>query len=183
MKKYIAKIISIVLTLTMLFSSLPTEVIARELNSLQTPSESFTDGLNERHEPSVVAEITDRRSESCKEFILDNGVRMAVVYPMAVHYQENGEWQEIDNTLTLNRDDNTYHNTAGKWDVALPASLDSKSAVTVTCGEYELSFRFDGVLSGKGKTAPEKTAASVDKRTEKAIDASREVLEKYGYQV
>ena len=44
-------------------------------------------------EVCVLEEITENRTEFTKEFMLSNGLHMAAVYPTAVHYQENGQWQ------------------------------------------------------------------------------------------
>ena len=50
-------------------------------------------------EPDVTGEVEDRRSEYEKHFSLSDGTYTAVVYPYPVHYEKNGAWQEIDNTL------------------------------------------------------------------------------------
>ena len=54
----------------------------------------------------------------------------------AVHYQEDGEWKEIDNTLKPQEsgDETVYQNNAGIWKVRLPEKLDASSAVEVEKG-------------------------------------------------
>lgn len=47
----------------------------------------------------ILQEEVALREEYTKHFALDNGAMMAVVYPYAVHYEENGAWEDIDNTL------------------------------------------------------------------------------------
>ena len=44
-------------------------------------------------------EISELRGEYEKHFSLSDGTYSAVVYPYPVHYDSNGTWQEIDNTL------------------------------------------------------------------------------------
>ena len=44
-------------------------------------------------------EIPELRGEYEKHFSLSDGTYSAVVYPYPVHYDSNGTWWEIDNTL------------------------------------------------------------------------------------
>ena len=76
--------------------------------------------------PEIVTELAEGRGRFQKEYLLSNGQRMLAVYPTAVHYEEDGEWKEIDNTLRREQrgSEDVYRNAAGAWDVTLPASLD-----------------------------------------------------------
>ena len=47
----------------------------------------------------VLGEDTSLREEFTKQYTLEKRGKMAVVYPSAVHYEENGAWQDIDNRL------------------------------------------------------------------------------------
>ena len=56
-------------------------------------------------EQAAGEEIASLRSANIKQYDLGLGRRQAVLYPEAVHYQEeNGEWTEIDNTLVMDTD-------------------------------------------------------------------------------
>ena len=52
-----------------------------------------------KEEAAIVAEDISKRDQYQKEFKLDDNARLLVVYPEAVHYEKNGEWEDIDNTL------------------------------------------------------------------------------------
>ena len=52
-----------------------------------------------KEEAVIVAEDISRRDQYQKEFKLEDNTRLLVVYPEAVHYEKNGEWEDIDNTL------------------------------------------------------------------------------------
>ncbi|MBE6990005.1 MAG: hypothetical protein E7426_04585, partial [Ruminococcaceae bacterium] len=98
----------------------------------------------------IVSEIPEGRDEYQKEYRLRSGVNMAVVYPYAVHYRENGAWAEIDNTLRAVQGVEgglAYHNTAGVWDVSLPAQLNTASSIEIEKDGYTLGFRFAGELT------------------------------------
>ena len=49
----------------------------------------------------IIGEDESLRTEDTKHFILSNGTKIAARYEVPVHYEVNGEWKDIDNTLTL----------------------------------------------------------------------------------
>ncbi len=77
---------------------------------------------------------------------------MAAVYPDPVHYEVEGSWEEIDNTLKTNLD-GTYTNTAGVWDVRFPQQLTGVKYVTVTKDGYTLSFAMAGEIRSSSELA------------------------------
>ena len=152
------KLLSLFLALTLALQLLPVQAMATELQE----SESLTVEDQETtvtEDATIVAEVPSGRDEFQKEFILSNGLRMISINGSAVHYQEDGEWKEIDNTLlpisttgavltgrAAQTSTVAYKNTAGIWDVKLPASLNSGSAVEVSKDGYTLSFQFAGEI-------------------------------------
>ena len=99
------RICSMFLTTVMVFNLLPHQTIASSLKTAETSggTDVVTSAMEEVKdvEPaSIMAEITENRTEFSKEFKLSNGQHMTVVYPEAVHYQKDGQWKDIDNTLT-----------------------------------------------------------------------------------
>ena len=128
MLKYLKTFICYVLTFAMLITLLPPQVYeasttvagASELESANETigypgldsgdSASLQDLVTQGNTVSmddtvalkdakIVMELTDRRTEYSKEYRLDNGLNLAVVYSEPVHYKENGKWEDIDNTL------------------------------------------------------------------------------------
>ena len=157
MKGIWKKLLSILLALTLVLQMLPVQAIATELQE----SEALTrkEDVTTTENATIVAEIPSGRGEFQKEFQLSNGLRMLSIYGSAVHYEEDGEWKEIDNTLlpisatgavltgkAAQTSTVAYKNTAGLWDVKLPASLSSGSAVEVSKDGYTLSFQFAGEI-------------------------------------
>ena len=107
----------------------PTEVLAAEVGSQSAVQAEIDTGTAAEENPEIVTELAEGRGRFQKEYLLSNGQRMLAVYPTAVHYEEDGEWKEIDNTLQREQrgSEDVYRNTAGAWDVTLPASLDGGS--------------------------------------------------------
>ena len=176
-ERKLRKIISFVLILIFAIQLVPVQALAQESDPAAKVGERFVDSrlsdsassvsadtAADLESAEVVCEIIESRSEFQKEFLMDNGLRLAVIYPNAVHYQEDGEWREIDNTLrpvaepggNLSVGEMTavsgtgtasYRNTAGMWDVTLPANLNANSAVQVEKDGYTLNFRFAGEVN------------------------------------
>ena len=164
-QKFLAFFLAIALSLTLI----PAQVLAIEIDqrkeSLQIERAEAA-SAEPAQNAEIVSEIPSGRDAYQKEFLLSNGQRMLAVYPTAVHYQENGQWEEIDNTLRAERQNGStvYRNTAGAWDVALPAQMDAQQAVSVEQDGYRLSFRFAGSLRRTPGT--ELYAAATDRAAE-----------------
>lgn len=176
MKGIWRKLTSLFLALILTLQLLPVQALAAEANSIPgekaglalvdtrlTESESVegTEIANppEAEEPQIVAEIPSGRDKFQKEFRLSNGMNMISIYGSAVHYEEDGEWKEIDNTLQPVSAEGAvladkaaltsaaaYKNTAGMWDVKLPATLSSSTPIEVSRDGYTLSFQFAGEI-------------------------------------
>ena len=96
------KALCLFLSVVFLFQLLPVTALAADGDASYT-NESFqpvdmSDAVA-ADEIAVLGEDTSLREEFTKQYTLENGAKMAVVYPSAVHYEENGAWQDIDNRL------------------------------------------------------------------------------------
>ena len=145
MRKSYLRIISLLLTGILLANLLPLGVYAEDL---QTVISSSADVQELPDDTRVVGEVTENRTAYSKEFILSNGLHMAAVYPEPVHYQEDGKWLEIDNTLALTGSgtDAAYTNAAGDWDVSFPRQLTQDRGVSVTAQGHTLTFYMAGQI-------------------------------------
>jgi hypothetical protein len=99
-----------------------------------------------------VGEDVSRRDEFYKEFVLSNGLRLASVYPEVVHFEKDGVWEEIDNTLVAEsrRGVAGYTNTAGIWSVHFPAQLSGSNEISITKDGHTVSFGMAGALRSDG---------------------------------
>ncbi|MBR4016907.1 MAG: DNRLRE domain-containing protein, partial [Oscillospiraceae bacterium] len=146
MKNRFFQLLSIILVFVMLFNMFPLQVFAEEQQKA-TADVSVSDTVPK--DVRIAEEKIHKRTEYSKEFHLNNGLSMAVVYPEAVHYQDGGQWKEIDNTLQLSTD-GTYTNAAGLWDVRFPQQLTSSNGISITKDGYTLSFAMAGEIVNKG---------------------------------
>ena len=147
MCKRSTRIWSLLLVIIMIINMLPVQALALETDSVSSNSIATEDSVS-TDPPFIVEEIVERRTEYIKEFRLSNGLQLATVYGYPVHYEENGEWKEIDNTLKLSntRSGNVYTNTAGVWNVSFPQSLTENNGVSITKDGHTLNFRMTGEM-------------------------------------
>ena len=129
--RYLQRMISATLLLAMVICLLPTNVIA-----LPVLDADATAQLN-----TGFAEVTSLREENVKHFSLGNGTYQAVVYGHPVHYQdENGTWQDIDNTLTLQTVNGTKQYANDRVAFAQTYRADSE-LMRLQKGDYSISMQ------------------------------------------
>lgn len=153
-KKKVCKMITAAaLSLLFVFSIIP----ASALDSLSV----------EETAAKIVGEVTEMREESVKYFLCDDGSYIAATYAAPVHYNENGVWKEIDNTLTpSSKSGETVYSTKGGLNVTVPSDLGSGKRFTATNGSYTISFgvkSIDNSLSAQAKVVETDALPSVVK--------------------
>lgn len=131
-------------------------------------SASALDSLSvEETTAKIVSEVTEMREESVKYFLCDDGSYIAATYAAPVHYNENGVWKEIDNTLTpSSKSGETVYSTKGGLNVTVPSILGSGKRFTATNGGYTISFSvksIDNSLSAQAKVVETDALPSVVK--------------------
>lgn len=141
-QKLFKHILPILLSAMLLFSALPMSASANDESTNEVASK-------------IVREVAELREESVKHFLCDDGSYIAVSYAEPVHYEKNGEWLEIDNTLVLSSE-NTYVPKSSDLAVSIPTSFSGGKQITATNNGRTISF---GVASGNENVALSKTAA------------------------
>ncbi len=152
-KKVCKRITAAALSLLFVFSIIP----ASALDSLSV----------EETAAKIVSEVTEMREESVKYFLCDDGSYIAATYAAPVHYNENGVWKEIDNTLTpSSKSGETVYSTKGGLNVTVPSELGSGKRFTATNGGHTISFgvkSIDNSLSAQAKVVETDALPSVVK--------------------
>lgn len=150
-KNTLFKACSYVLILTLVFGLLPDTAMAEGLsekagttvtNSAET-QEPDTEEI--KPAPTVLRELEGEREEKVKHFLMSDHSVQAVLYSEPVHYQEDGEWKEIDNTLSFekakNEDDfNGYTNKEADFSVKLADNSSEDNLVKIEKDEHNLTF-------------------------------------------
>lgn len=154
MSKRSTRVWSVLMVIIMIFNMIPVYALAEETTD-SVPDEETEQQYVSTEDVHVVEEIVDRRTEYTKVFQLSNGLHLASMYATPVHYEVDGQWAEIDNTLqqTNTRSGNTYTNTAGVWQVSFPQSMTKENGVTITKDGYVFNFRMTGEILDPNVTA------------------------------
>ena len=152
--------LSMILTLALLISCVPNQVyamageaLANLLEATDTavlqPNATPDSVLSTAH---IVAEDESRRGASYKEYIMNNGLRMATVYSSAIHYESNGQWKDIDNTLVsaVSGGKAVYQNAAGAWSVKFPQRLSGSDMISITKDSHTVQFGMAGEMRSTG---------------------------------
>ena len=93
------RLLAMMLSVLLVLSAIPIAAYAEALADLSL-SASVTDTDSEASRETVI-EVPELRTATDKYFLLSNGNYYVARYDTAVHYQdEDGVWQDIDNTLS-----------------------------------------------------------------------------------
>ena len=109
--------------------------------------------INGKNEAAIISEDAQKKAQYSKDFLLEDMTRLLVVYPDAVHYEKDGKWEDIDNSLELATDEQTgkevYKNKANSVWIKLPVTLTADDGPEMTYGEDTIRFTLLGVLGEK----------------------------------
>ena len=141
--------------------------------------------VQEEMTSKIVSEVTELRNEYEKHFVCEDGSFVVATYNDPVHYKENGQWKEIDNSLKLTADKkdgsgkSMYSPKAGIVDVEIPQSFSNGQKVSATNKGYTISFgaNHDKIIYSNKPTAVVKDVEdlSSSKITDKSVVAQKSV--------
>lgn len=112
----------------------------------------------------ILAEDESLRGSHEKHFFTKSGTKIAVLYPQAVHYEKNGAWENIDNTLSpssaagahTRAADRRYTNAESNLSVSLAERGDSDSLIVLSRSGHTLRYSLRGAQSAPlSQTEPE----------------------------
>ncbi len=173
MRKNILRVTSMLLVITMLLNWIPLVGIAANEPTKEIERITTEETAEQQNAAVVVEEIVDKRTEYTKWFRMDNGLYAAAVYSEPVHYEKDGAWVQIDNTLQASADGGII-NTAGIWDVEFPNQMSAESSIHITKDGYTLAFSMGGELhSGRLEVSSEIISAQTEGKTEETFDTSQ----------
>lgn len=142
--------------------ALPTEVFASTIPEKENPEYSSFDDVKGEDEEigNIVTELTDERTETSKEFLLDSGTKMIAEYDTPIHYQnDKGDWVEYNNSLKAENSTSTadeasdgeYTNISSNIDVKLSNKAKANNMIKVSSDDYSISWGYDDTNKSKIK--------------------------------
>ena len=164
-----------------------------ELESLQTgngiasediiseiPAEE--EDIAEASESPILEEVDGKREENIKHFLTADHTYLAAVYPSAAHYEEDGVWKDIDNTLQLqeSEEETYYENTASDTHIRFAAQADADTEALVSVERDGLTLSW-GLAASDTSNEPDlpvedeykegaEISAEIDAEIESVID-------------
>ena len=119
----------------------------------------------------ILQEVLEKRDRCIKHFQMEKKGMAAAVYPMPVHFEEDGVWKEIDNRLNYQEKDGkgTYQNQASALKVQFAKSPQEEDLVTIEKDGCRISWGFGAGQeeSSRKKAAGNKNTAAVITRQPK----------------
>jgi len=170
----------------MLFSLLPIQVLAAGISE---PSiNSVPINQTKKTEGKIIGEVIDKRDINIKHFKKDDLTFEADVFPVAVHYQKDGQWQDIDNTLVDGKDEennDVLENKANSYKAKIAKNMSSSKLVQIQKDGYEVSWNLEGTQETRSQVKPKDKEAlkalSVDdkKRTLPNLSSTIDFIDIY----
>lgn len=145
-----SKIILIVLVFAMIFSSLNVAALAKFLNKGEDNVDYTFNEVDLSSAPNIL-EVEDLRTENSKTFLKQTGIYETEYYQEAIHYYKDGEYLDIDNTLTLI--DKKYINKGNKFTTSFPKLLNDNEKIELSYLDYPLSIKYENLTSKNGELA------------------------------
>ena len=94
-------------------------------------------------------EIISLRKAKEKHFLCDDGTFKAFCYKDDIHYLDNGEYKEIDNTLI--KQDNKYVNKSNNLKISFSNCIDNNSLYKVELENKYIDFKIRNNISNNCK--------------------------------
>jgi RHS repeat-associated core domain len=137
LRNFFKKGIIYILLIAVTINSFPIYVLANMLTESKF-KELVEEKLDINDEVRVVNEIEEKRKENEKHYLMSDGTMMAAIYSDNVHYEKNGKYIDIDNTLVTTEKGYTLKNS--KMDVVFNKESKSGESFTFTNKGYELKW-------------------------------------------
>lgn len=185
--KLACKILSVFLATLLVIQIAPMQIIADAYHEATVDEDtentlgvSLDDIDTIEPEAEILAEETSKREQYVKHFRMSDGSYRAVQYEVPVHFIQDGEWTDYDNTLTevdADTDDGEsasnkdLTNTLADYSVRLSKKTNGKKFVRIEKDGYKLSWYY---------TKANKVTAQI---TEITDDGDETTLEKLSSQV
>lgn len=92
----------------------------------------------------ILREVSEKRERCVKHFQMTQKGMAAAVYPVPVHYEEEGQWREIDNRLEAVQKNGrgVYQNLASAVKVSFAKEADVQDLVTIEKEGKTISWGF-----------------------------------------
>ncbi|MBR5192714.1 MAG: hypothetical protein IKW33_04855, partial [Clostridia bacterium] len=161
-KKWVKYSTTILVIVVMFISSMPFSILKAFADELKVAGETNTtantfvqpdklestniDDKSALENAYILDENVENRTLNSKEFVMSDGSVIVQNFAQNVHYLEDGDYKEIDNTLVEVKDENgksAYENTANFYKVKISKDFEpNNSLIKLDNGENGLDFTY-----------------------------------------
>ena len=158
LKSFGIKSLAALLSVFMILTALPISSFAFDFGSSDVSSDDSLERIGEAFE------VEELRDESVKHFRLEDGSYVVAQYDVPVHYlDENGEWQDIDNSLSSSGNEYSTNNAKIKFAKKITGN---ENLFTLHDGNYKITMGLDNAIK---KTQGKITNAEDDSENESKL--------------
>jgi hypothetical protein len=136
LKKIFYHVFSVILAVLFFVTQSP-DLVHGLTETLTTDTEKIVSTV-----PGILEEVKEKREECVKHFRMSDGSMLAIVYSEPVHYKEENEFKEIDNTLIFDTEKNEFENADSPLKVKLSSDFSNEKLVSLKSGNKEISWRY-----------------------------------------
>ena len=154
MKKKYNRLLAGILCLSVMITSIHFPSNAAEQKSVSnenTPAPAIS-----QEEAVIVSELEEKRSADTKTFLMSDGSYMHAVYPEQVHYLENNEWVDVDNSFETASDDDGHavlENRKNAFKIKFSNKAKDKKLVSLKSDQYQIDWALKGVNKVSAQSA------------------------------
>ena len=170
MKAKLKRWLSSILVVALLLQMAPFQVFAEESYTAPAVAEETETAMTEQtvtdseaQDVYIEGEVMEARDEYEKHYRLTDGSFMATQFQVPVHYEEDGEWVDIDNTLqpvAMFDGTEVYQAVNGDYAQAFSATLEDGTVMALAQGDMSISMSlWDGEVAVESEPEAEETPA------------------------
>lgn len=140
--KILMKVIAVILTSIMILQLFPAIVfgVQQSANSNNNIEQNTTDNQLVSNS-EIVGEIVEKRTLNQKHFLQEDGNIITNIYPSNIHYEENGQLIDINNSLEeSNEDGGIYKNIANAFQVKFAKKANEKNLIKLKIKNHNIQW-------------------------------------------
>ncbi len=182
--KKVIKSIALVMSFILVIYFLPLHGMTVLAETSPDVTATSAEMVSEATTPSILCEDESLREENVKRFLMSNHTYRAVVYSTPVHYQKDGKWVDIDNTLTAqaassDEDFSGQITTDGPFKVKFANNVNSSKLVRIDKDGYRLSWAYQSSTKRNANGNVKAKVATNDAALDAVANASSTITYDY----
>ncbi len=149
------KLLAILLSILFIIEILPTQIMADAYSAYADKKQFVSDLINnptdaaKDKEADILCEVTEKRDAYTKVYKKTDGTYTAVMSKLPLHFLENGEWKDIDNTLL--KKNGVLSNSSNSFDVSFPEKMIENSDIQIEKNGSVISFAVNDISTSDAK--------------------------------